>query len=342
MVDRLTTRYGKQTSASFAWAVRFFPSLTDLIVVFPVIFLMLKMKGVSTLLGDGDTGWHIRTGEWILQNRQIPHSDIFSFSMYGQPWFAWEWAWDVAFAWLHQLGGLEAVVFVNILLLGAIFVLLFHLVKRECSNDLVSAAITLLALAGTSIHWLARPHLVSWLFMLIFCHLLSRASRGHVSLLVWLPFLMILWTNLHGGFFVGIALVLVYSVDPLVRMLAEPKPWRFSETAPFLICGVACLLASLVNPYGFQLHQHVFSYLLDSKQVESILEFQSISFRHPLARYFEFMLAVGVIAAFQGLRRGRFTEALLILGWAHLALVSVRNIPIFPVACRAGCRANLC
>jgi hypothetical protein len=329
MVDRLTNRDENQASVSFGWAIRFLPSLTDLVVIFPVIFLMLKMKGVSTLLGDGDTGWHIRTGEWILQNRQIPHADFFSFSKYGQPWFAWEWAWDVVFAWLHQLGGLQAVVFMNILLLGAIFALLFHLVRRECSNDLVSVAVTLLALAGSSIHWLARPHLVSWLFTLIFCHLLSRAARGQTKLLGWLPFLMILWTNLHGGFFLGIALVLVYAVDPLVRIIISQEPRKFSEAAPFLICGAACLLASLVNPYGFQLHLHVFRYLLDSKQVENILEFQSISFRHPLARYFELMLAVGIVAAFQGLQRGRFTEFLLILGWAHLALVSIRNIPIF-------------
>jgi hypothetical protein len=84
-----------------------------------------------------------------------------------------------------------------------------------------------------------------------------------------------------------------------------------------------------VNPYGYALHQHVVAYLLDSKQVENILEFQSINFRHPLARYFEVFLAVGAVAAFQDLRRGRYAEALVITAWAHLALMSIRNIPIF-------------
>jgi hypothetical protein len=138
---------------------------------------------------------------------------------------------------------------------------------------------------------------------------------------------MLLWTNLHGGFFVGIALVFVYAADPLIRAIFGSG--KLSDARPFLLAGAACLLASFINPYTYTLHQHVIAYLLDSKQVENILEFQSINFRHPLARYFEAFLVVGAIASFIGIKRGRFTEAALILIWAHLALVSIRNIPIF-------------
>jgi hypothetical protein len=327
MLDPQTTRSKTQGDGTFAWPVRLLPSLTDLVILFPILFVMLRMQGVATLLGDGDTGWHIRTGEWIIQNRQVPHNDIFSFSKSGQPWFAWEWAWDVCFAWIHQLGGLPAVVFVNLLLLSVIFVLFFQLVRRVCCNDLISALTTLLAMVGTSIHWLARPHLVSWLFIVIFCHILARAAEGRTSLLCSLPLLMVLWTNLHGAFFVGIALVFVYAADPLVGAYRGTRP--FTDAKPFLLCGTCCLLASIVNPYTYSLHQHVLSYLLDTKQVENILEFQSINFRHPLARYFEVFLILGAITAFQDFRKGRYTEAILILGWAHLALVSIRNIPIF-------------
>jgi hypothetical protein len=314
-------------NGTFGWPARLLPSFTDVVILFPLLFMMLRMQGVATLLGDGDTGWHIRTGEWIIQNRQVPHNDIFSFSKSGQPWFAWEWAWDVCFAWIHQLGGLPAVVFVNLLLLSATFVLLLQLVRRVCSNELVSALITLLALVGTSIHWLARPHLISWLFIVIFGHILIGSQKGRFGLLYSLPFLMILWTNLHGAFFVGIALVFAYAVDPLVGVYRGAQ--SFAEARPYLLCGAACLLVSFINPYTHSLHQHVLSYLLDTKQIENILEFQSVNFRHPLALFFEIFLALGAITAFRSFRNGQFTEAILILVWAHLALVSIRNIPIF-------------
>src|SRR5439155_20547089 len=82
--------------------VRVLPSLTDLAVIFTILFVFICMSGTHTLLGDGDTGWHIRTGQWILANGRVPHHDMFSFTMPGQPWFAWEWLWDVAFAKIYD------------------------------------------------------------------------------------------------------------------------------------------------------------------------------------------------------------------------------------------------
>src|SRR5208283_4253741 len=82
-------------STSVGWYVRLFPSLTDLAFLFPLYFLFAKIGGVRYLLRDADTGLQIRTGEWILQNHAAPRVDMFSFSKPGQPWFAWEWGWDV-------------------------------------------------------------------------------------------------------------------------------------------------------------------------------------------------------------------------------------------------------
>ena len=48
--------------------VRVLPSLTDLAFLMPIVFLFTRLEGAKTMLGDGDTGWHIRTGQWILAN----------------------------------------------------------------------------------------------------------------------------------------------------------------------------------------------------------------------------------------------------------------------------------
>src|SRR5436305_1536099 len=63
-------------------------------------------------------------------------------------------------------------------------------------------------LSGSSIHWLARPHLISWIFSLGFLHLIQDAQAGNRKRLLWLPALMLLWVNLHGGFFLGLVLLL--------------------------------------------------------------------------------------------------------------------------------------
>src|ERR1017187_1739287 len=98
--------------------LKLWPSLGDLAFLVPIVFLFGRMNGAKTLLSDCDTGWHIRTGEWIVAHLGVPLRDIFSFSKPGDPWYAWEWLSDVVFAWLNGLGGLRAVVLFSVLLLS--------------------------------------------------------------------------------------------------------------------------------------------------------------------------------------------------------------------------------
>src|SRR5579864_9201538 len=82
------------------------PFLSDLAFVTPILVLFWCTTGVGWLLTDSDTGWHIRTGEWILQNGRVPATDFFSFTKVGQSWCAWEWLSDVLMASVHQRSGL--------------------------------------------------------------------------------------------------------------------------------------------------------------------------------------------------------------------------------------------
>src|SRR6266481_3332257 len=84
------------------------PSLTDFFFGALLLWLFLGGGGQS-LLGDGDTGWHIRTGDYILEQHVVPHKDIFTFTRPNEPWFAWEWLSDVLFARVHQMSGVKGV-----------------------------------------------------------------------------------------------------------------------------------------------------------------------------------------------------------------------------------------
>jgi len=309
--------------------VRLLPSLTDVAFLMPLAFLFLRMGGAAGMLGDGDTGWHVKTGEWILANRRIPNQDIFSYTKAGQPWFAWEWLWDLSFGWLHQHAGMAAVILTSILVLCCTSALLFRLVRRECGNALLAISIMFLVTGASAIHWLARPHLFTLLFAVIFYSLLERVNEGHIRLLWWLPALMLVWTNLHGGFFVGLILVGAYAGGELLRALFEARIEAARRAIPYLLAGAGCLLATFVNPYSYHLHAHIFEYLTDRYQYRNIVEFQSFNFHHPVTVFFEPMLLLGLAAVIWSLARRDYVHALLVAGLAHLALVAVRNTPIF-------------
>jgi hypothetical protein len=312
---------------------RWLPSLTDAAFLMPLVFLFCNMRGAKTLLSDGDTGWHLRTGEWILAHGRVPDHDIFSFTRAGQPWFAWEWLWDVLFGWLHLHGGMAAVVLASSLILALTFALLFRMACRS-GDALVALALTLAAAAGSAGHWLARPHLFTMLFTVIFYAVLDGSGVRGVPRRLWLlPLLMALWTNLHGGFFVGILLIAVYAAGELAVLLRETgaleRIQALRRGRAYLCTGAACVLATFVNPYGYRLHRHIFEYLADGFYRSNIMEFQSLNFQSGQARYFEMLLAAGAAAAFVRLRQGRVVWPLLFVLWGHLALYSARNIEIF-------------
>jgi len=318
----------EQAREKIPFIARFLPSLTDLAFLMPLIFLFLKLDGARTLLGDGDTGSHVRTGEWIMAHGAVPDNDIFSFSRPGAPWFAWEWLWDVLVAVLHQRWGMSAVV--------AASALLFRLIRRYCGNGLVAIAVTLLATGGCAIHWLARPHLFSLLFLTVTLHITMRGAEGRTRLLAWLVPLTLLWTNLHGGFFIIFLVLLCYIANGLVNAAIEKDPharrvW-LAGLRPWLVTFAACFAVTFINPYGWQLHKHVVEYIIDPYSLNHITEFQSMNFHAPVSVYFEPLMILTIVVALSDASNRRFAEVFLALGWLHLALIAQRNLPLYTIA----------
>jgi hypothetical protein len=316
----------------------FTPSFSDLAFLLPILILFWCTTGVGWLLTDSDTGWHITDGEWILAHGRVPTVDVFSFTKNGQPWIAWEWLSDVTMALAHHAGGLAGVVLLTLLVLGATSVCIYRNTAAESGHGVIALVLTGLAMATSTVHWLARPHLVTALMAAIFCWSLNRAEKNGTSRHLWvLPPLTVVWANLHAGFFVGIALLITYALGTSAEgVLRGVRKNAFRRARNYIWIAIACALASLLNPYGYHLHVHVVRYLGTSFYFEQISEFQSIDFHSFAAAYFETLLMSAIAAAAWHLSSGRVTQALLLLSWAHLALFSARNIPIFAAVASPG------
>jgi hypothetical protein len=333
--ERRTTGAVPVSPAPVPVIARFLPSLTDIAFLMPLMFLFIKLDGARTMLGDGDTGWHVRTGEWILSHGAVPHADIFSFSRPGAPWFAWEWLWDVLFAVLHRYWGMAAVVAGSTFVVCLTSALLFRLIRRSCGNGLVAIAVTLLATGGCAIHWLARPHLFTLLFLTVTLHITTRAAEGRTRLLGWLVPLTLLWTNLHGGFFVIFLVLACYIGNALLNAVVEKDPiarggWLRS-LRPWLYTFAGCFAVTFINPYGWELHRHVVQYISDPYNLNHITEFQSMNFHAPVTVYFEPLMVLSIVVALWDTRHRRFAEVFLVLGWLHLALIAQRNLPLYSI-----------
>ena len=299
------------------------PTLADFLFLSLIIWLFLAgPNGWAGLLSDGDTGWHIRVGDWIREHRAFPRQDFMSFSKAGEAWYAWEWGAEVWMSFLHSWAGLKGVVLGLGLLIPAYLLIVFRHAMWRGASPLIALPILLLTSGASAIHYLARPHLFTLVFLAAALWMVE-VDRKNRSAQIWLLLpLTIVWANLHGGF-----LSLVACLGLVCAGSALSKDWLMARR--YAVLALSCLAVSVVNPYGYHLHSHIVAYLRSDWIREAVDEFQSPRFRSEAMLFFEVLLFGSLISVYRAVRRGNWVDALLVVGWAHLSLSSVRHVPIF-------------
>jgi hypothetical protein len=314
------------------------PSARD--VIFILLFWSILAGPLSKKpLADADIGWHIRTGEQILATHSIPRTDDFSSTMQGQPWFAWEWLYDLALGFLHRTMGLNGVVWLAALIVATVMTLLIGQLVETGTGLPLAIVLMLLAEMAAAIHLYARPHIVSWLLTLVWLIALERwatSQKPSIQIARWLPWFfpasILLWVNLHGGWIFGLAVLAIYAVSAAVESLREPdvllkiRAWHRARVMGWAFVWSA--IATLVNPHGWRLHAHIYRYLSDQYLMNKIDEFRSPNFHGWSERGFAAILVITIVA-FVGRRRSiPIRHLLLTLLAAYAGFYSSRNLPV--------------
>lgn len=346
MVDGSITSSALKPSPAhgLAWAQWLLPSTADLIFI--VLFCSLCFTWLSAkLLNDAGIGWHIRTGELILSTHQIPRVDPYSSIMAGKPWVAWEWLYDVVVGALHSKLGLNGVVWLNALFVAATFSWTLRISIRRGTNLFAALVLVLLAISASMIHVLARPHVVTWFFVVMWFSILEGSERrafagNRVPQGGWLwllPISMVVWANVHGGFLLGLVLCVAFWIGALwtwyttsgigfndsLRRIASGRLVRN-------LTGVTALsaVATFVNPHGWHLHEHIFSYLTNSFFMEHIEEFQSPNFHFVAQKCFLVLLLLTLVTLPVRRCALKVSEGLLVLFAVYSGLYASRNLPV--------------
>lgn len=296
----------------------------------------------SAVLNDSDTGWHIRTGDYILSTGKVPMTDLYSHTMEGKPWFAWEWLAEVFMSLVHKVAGLNGVVFWANLTFAVTFTLLFAWMVKRGGNLLAALVLSRLAGFAAALHWLARPHLFTMILVLVWYIVLEEVqAQGRTSSIArkarWLlPLMIAVWSNLHGAFVIGEILLWIYCLGNFLTYLVSNDGQQRAEAGGlarfFGWVSVACLLATLLNPYGVRLHLHIIqSFLTSSGWLHAITEHGSPNFHMGVVRCFEALLLAGLVVFSVSWKRLSFIELGLLGFWTHMGLYSVRHIPLYVI-----------
>lgn len=306
----------------------FLPRLRD--IFFIATFGSVIIIGPRLFNLDGDLGRHITIGNYILAQHSIPTHDIFSHTLNGAPLTPHEWLAQVTFAIVHHLFGLDGVVILTAFILALAFTLLYNELIRLGINPLLAIILTLLAAAASSIHFLARPHIFTILFLAIWTPIVMRAERGENNKAVFfLPIITLVWVNTHGAFIAGFVVGGAALVGAIWEWTRKRLP--FNSVKRLTFAGLASTLVLLINPVGVNLLKTSLGYIQNKYLVSHTQEYLPPDFHNIGFLPFLLFLAMMVFCFGYGWKRIRLSEILLAAGWTAMSLYSARNIPLFAI-----------
>jgi hypothetical protein len=280
------------------------------------------LLGGDRLLIDPDTQWQITVGQWILDHRAVPETDVYSFTMRGESWISTQWLAQVVYAKIYAWFGWSGPVVLAAAASAATFVLLARSLSRHLS-DSATLVFVCVALALTAPHLLARPHVLALPVMVAWIGGLIAAADEHRAPSFWLLPLMVLWANLHGGFVFGLVMIAPIALDAVVS--AEPR-LRRSLLLRWAAFAAAALAVSCCTPYGWNALLASRKILALGSALPLITEWRPADFGglHP----FEIILLGGIgLALFRGIKLPPM-RILLLLGFVHMALAQGRAAEI--------------
>lgn len=302
----------------------------SLIKVFQIYVFAFAFLFASRPMGDADFWFHLKTGEYFFATGAAPRMEMFSFTYHGIPWTAHGWLAGVIFYAVWSVAGLKPLIFIFAVLTAIAFWIAF---KRANSHPFFAGVAVLLAVWTALPNVGVRPRVFTILFASIYLALLGRFARGVKERWIWLLIpLMMLWANLHGGFFIGLALIGLTAVgmvlDYQAGELEEPESLRPRLRKLALLFG-GCVLAGMVNPYGVKLYTAPIAVLRSPIFQDLVTDWLSPDFHLPTARPLLVLMLLTIAALALSPRRPKPSDVLLFLATLYGTLKTQRNAVIF-------------
>lgn len=236
------------------------PAVLVSIILFSVFFISL----CSLLLWDFDFWWHIATGRQIVETRSIPAEDSFSYIsaenrgkfpatqirerfIMRQYWLA-----QIIFFSIFEYAGAWGIVLLRALLI--VLTVFF------CNIGLRRAAVPWLPALSLSIPIFMvlsrafsgeRPLLFTFPLSVIVFLMIDGYHRSKSRTLYLLPVIMAVWSNLHGGFIIGMVYIGVYLLVEAVRYALHRSDFSKKEFREYISVLLVSLMAASFNPNGY-------------------------------------------------------------------------------------------
>src|SRR4030042_3062602 len=312
--------------------------LTAVICIVSVLYLLNSVK-------DPDFFWHLKTGEWIWQHKSLPTEDPFAYTS-PQTHTTREhfiltsyWVSQILYHLFHLLFGMPGIVFLRFIVVGILF--FFMLKRRHGDNILYLSLLLVFIIQLLDSYPIERPHVFSFLCFAILLYFLEGIKEDapftkRKGIYLFLPILMVIWANMHGGYILGQVIIILYiMIEGLKFVHPSLRPLGKSVYKNILIIGGLGIIFSLVNPNTYEALTIMIK--MPASLTINNLEFQSSLWRfRELNEYriilYWFVLLLTVTGVVINLKKIDITEIALLAGTGYFSFTTVRYIPFFIIA----------
>ncbi len=294
-------------------------------IVFALLFAM-----ASRVALDADMWWHLRLGEQILDAGAPVYADGYSHSRAGEIHQNHSWLAQIVMFGAWRLAGHLGLTALTSTLATAGMIFL----HRAGGGGIYAQGFVLVfGAACAAAFWSPRPQMFTFLFSAMLVAIFFNLKRHGRDRLVWLPPLMWLWGNFHGGYIIGYGLIAAFalgeSLNSAFAIGGSRIPRR--KLLKLLALALLSLVAMPLNPLGLDVFAVPYHTISVPGLRQYIQEWQAPDFCQPATWGFVMLLSLLGSATLASRRRPDATECIFVLGALAMALISARNLSLFAV-----------
>jgi len=297
-------------------------------LIWIILLLLIFLMAARTPL-DSDLWWHLRSGQETWNSGQPLISDPFSYTRFGQSWINHSWLAQVCLYLIFQAGSYPALS----ALVALLAVLQIELVYRQMEGPAgLRAFLLVLATPVIAVVWSPRPQLASLTLLAVLGWLLYRYKWQQRNEAWLLPILFVFWSNLHGGYPLGLMLLGTFIAGEILNHALGwkgPEVVAWPRIARLALWTLAAVLVLPINPNGLNIWRIPFQTVGVNVLQQFVSEWASPDF-HDLAQQPFLWLLFACLAAI-GLSGRRLDggDLLSVIWFGALALVARRNFGPF-------------
>lgn len=309
-----------------------------LVYGFGLAFVLGCAVALSPSAVDPDLWGHVQYAEDALADGRLHPEATHTFTAEGHRWINHENLAELSVAFVYRALGARGLLLVKCLLGLAVIGLMIHAARRRHVSYPVVCGLMLLVATSLTAFWPVRPQLLSFVIFAVLLALLERAfagwDRGAGVAFRWLlsaPLLFVIWTNSHGGFVAGVAIFAVYMACRGVEAVYRQGRAGWATAIRLNSLAALCILATLVNPYGLELHAWLVDALRNPRP-----EISEWAAPRPSDPFFTPFVALALVAAASlwGTKKRRdWTQILILVAACSQAALHLRHIAFFALLC---------